>query len=137
MPLTQAQQLVCAMLFGTTVGVVSTTTLKKTPSRPSQQKVASEKPVNAEKSRTISLPGGDSITIFDSPVLGNCITPDLEKEYEVPDLRKPSPPVFPVTYPNTPGGGVTSQVPEPDTWVMLVSGFGFVGLSLRRKKSSA
>lgn len=38
-------------------------------------------------------------------------------------------------FPGGGGGGFTppvSGVPSPDTWVLLLSGFGFVGLALRR-----
>jgi hypothetical protein len=43
------------------------------------------------------------------------------------------------------GGGVSkpkgdpdpfSGVPEPDTWMMLVAGFGFLGLALRRRSNA-
>ncbi len=133
MPLSQTQQLVCAMLFGTTVGVTSTTIATK--KSPSSRPVVARQTDNAivEKSRTISTPSGGSITIFDSPVLGNCLTPDLPEAFEVPELRKPRPPVFQVTQP---GGDIAfvSRVPEADTWVMLVAGFGFVGASMRRRK---
>jgi hypothetical protein len=40
--------------------------------------------------------------------------------------------------PLTSGGGVGPQVglPEPATWMMLIAGFGLVGLVARRRKTS-
>ena len=51
----------------------------------------------------------------------------------------------PVTFPTDGGGGGDQWVvippdvpgvPAPDTWVMLVAGFGFIGLACRRRRPS-
>ncbi|MFN7397704.1 MAG: PEP-CTERM sorting domain-containing protein [Sandaracinobacter sp.] len=31
---------------------------------------------------------------------------------------------------------VTPGIPQPDTWIMLVAGFGFLGLALRRRSNA-
>ena len=38
----------------------------------------------------------------------------------------------------TPGDGITpGAIPEPATWLMLISGFGFVGFALRRRRQQS
>jgi len=133
MPLSKSQEIICSMIFGITLGGGVTTAISKnTDSAPRQAARQADNAI-VEKSRTFSLPTGGSVTIFDSPVLGNCINPDLPEAFEVPDLRRKPDPIFPVTLP----GGDTvfvSRVPEVKAWVMMIAGFGFVGASLRRRK---
>jgi hypothetical protein len=35
------------------------------------------------------------------------------------------------------GAAATGAVPEPASWLMMITGFGFVGHGLRRKRSRA
>lgn len=136
MALTTSQTALCAMIFGATVSGVGTHHVVKKKTVQQQKSVSTASIIAPEPSRTVQTASGGSITIFDSPVLGNCITPDLPEAFEVPELRKPRPPIFNTGVTNGGGGFVeiVSRVPEPDTWTMLIAGFGFVGLSLRRRK---
>jgi hypothetical protein len=36
-----------------------------------------------------------------------------------------------------PSGSVSGMIPEPSTWMMMISGFGLVGLAVRRRRRSA
>lgn len=133
MALTTSQTALCAMLFGATVSGVGThhVVKKRNPHVP-QKSVSTS--IIAPSGRTVQTASGGSVTILDAPVFGNCITPDLPEAFEVPELRRSRPELFP-----TAGGGQIIQiglspaVAEPDTWAMMIAGFGFVGLSLRRK----
>jgi hypothetical protein len=67
---------------------------------------------------------------------------DGELEYRLePMWSKPWPQgSFVVAQPPIGGGGgflppVAPRVPEPGAWVMLIAGFGFIGASLRKRKS--
>lgn len=133
MALSQSQQLICAMLFGATVSGIGTQAVVK--KRAAAPKSEASIITPAEPSRTVKLPYGGSITIFDSPILGvGVCPPPLTDTFKIPESQQERPPVFPTINGEGNFQQIVTRVPEPDTWMMLIAGFGFVGLSLRKSK---
>jgi hypothetical protein len=134
--LTKAQLALCAAMFGT--GMVAPPAVKKV--KAVYSKPAPSKP----KVSATPVSPREPMVIAQEPVL--CI-PSVQGE-DGSIIAAPPTQTFGAPYILTPptnavipdggGGGslppVTPGIPEPDTWVMLVLGFGFLGLSLRRRK---
>jgi hypothetical protein len=144
MSLTAAQLKLCAALFaGATIGSVSTVAVQKQakPKVSVQKRVGvaqsverrSPKPKVVGSSPTplaildCPLPGisfSDSAPLapFGGALVGGvALSPSNGADVALLPARQPH------TFP--------PAVPEPDTWGLLILGFGCVGLSMRRKKS--
>jgi hypothetical protein len=139
MALTPAQLALCSLIFG--AGVATQPVAEKVKSRAVAQKVAPKaKPASA--SRAASKP--QSASIMDCPTLvPYSVMPNL-----APILPLDKPQIVDLkTGENVtpPSGGnfvwswrpPASAVPEPAVWGMMLSGFGLVGFSLRRRKVAA
>lgn len=140
----------CVALLAGTVSVPSTyvvvkkTTAQKTVGKPAPKTVSKRNPAPA-RTVAVQTPASEKPCIIDMPSIGQ--QPDLEL-VQIQDLQptkdRPwwdsgpwvSGPWFP---PGGPGGGgsvvTPPAVPQPDTWVMMVAGFGFLGLGLRRRRA--
>lgn len=132
--LTKAQLALCAAMFG--AGMVAPPVVKKVRavySKPAPSKPKVSVPVPPIREPVVIAPepvpcipsvqGSDGSIIAASPT-----------QFGAPYILTPPTNVV------IPGGGsggvhpVVPGIPEPDTWAMLVLGFGFLGLSLRRKR---
>lgn len=107
-------------------------------------KVVKTRNQSIPRDRVVQTPPPEKPCIVDMPSIG--LVPDLQPVV-VPDLQPggtgpwgSGPWVW--VPPGGPGGGGGGSInppaiPEPDTWAMLVFGFGFLGLSLRRRRVEA
>jgi hypothetical protein len=139
MALTPAQLALCSLIFG--AGVATQPVAEKVKSRAVAQKVAPKaKPASA--SRAASKP--QSTSIMDCPTL--VLYPVMPNLAPIPPLDKPQIVDLKTGKDVTPpsGGSLVwiwrppaPAVPEPAVWGMMVSGFGFIGLALRRRKAAA
>lgn len=127
----------CVALLAGSMGVGGTVAVQK--ARPVVQKKAPAKPSKVVKT-TPAAPRAPAVAT-PSPML-DCPMPSAG-DVPMVDLPTLGMSTGPTTYSNgvwvhDGGGGVWggpgAAVPEPTGWAMLVAGFGFVGLSLRRRR---
>jgi hypothetical protein len=137
MALTAAQIAVCSALFGVVVGGTGVSVANKAsaPKKASGGNIAAKAPTVPAERQTFNT-GTSIINVWGAPVVGSLACPDVDY-VNIPTINSPpgSKPGNPGTIREEPSiiGGITA-IPEPDTWVMLLSGFGFIGLAIRRKK---
>ena len=130
MSLTKAQLAWCAAIF--TAGTVTPPAIQKVQKRIAVKQPSNKKPAVQQAVRPPS-PAPAPQPIMDCP-MPSVPSFDGSLEYRTEPLwAAPQPPVFDAGGGVWAGGGSSAAIPEPDTWVMLISGFGLVGLSLRKK----
>jgi hypothetical protein len=134
--LTTSQIAFCAMIFG--AGAMTPTVVKKVSHKP---KPAAQKVVKRVPARVAQAPApapAKPSNILDCPTQAPVLNPQVVGFDAPPNfVTWPGGAYFPPGGPGGGGGGGIPAIPEPDQWVMLVLGFGFVGLSLRRRKAHA
>lgn len=149
---------ICALLLAGGLGAGSVVTVQKV--KPAVSKAVAAKPASKPKVTKAVQRSTDTSALQECPAVGAPeLAPILIAEQEIPIPIQPSgEPVLTsrsgggaggggVYVPGGGGfGGGTSIVPDPapvpgvpapDTWVMLVAGFGFLGLALRRSPAAA
>ena len=141
MSLTVAQKAFCALLFGAGVGTgYVAPVVKKHVSAP---KLKGERVAKASRPRVVRPEPAPPAPILDCPVSGFSISDSapyapfgalgtVELGSGAGAVGPFVPPADGSAAPNFP-----PSVPEPAAWVFLVSGFGLVGLSLRKRKAHA
>jgi hypothetical protein len=140
MALTAAQVALCAAIFGTAgyhappVVKIAKAHVAKAQGKP-KLSVSRPRVVRPEPA-----PSASPVSIPDCPIPG-VPAPDGSLEYRLePMWSEPWPQGSFATAQPPIGGGflppIAPRVPEPGAWVMLIAGFGFVGLSLRKRKDA-
>lgn len=139
--LTKAQLALCVMMFGAgsvTTNAVTHHKVKK--ARPPASRSVTAKPAP----QVPQTPKPEASAILDCPAMPSVPSSPLDIS-PLPSVVSPSHSELfgPVVSAGSGGGGgvggggtiiTPPEVPEPDTWAMLVLGFGFLGLSLRKQK---
>lgn len=144
MPLTPSQAALCAMIFG--AGVTTGAVVKKPHApKPAVVKAKASKPA-ARPSAPKAIPAQKStqtaVRLLDCPVAGSPFSAD--PNLHIPEFNLPALPPAGITpgsdMPGVGGGGrpplsppTIPGVPEPSGWLMLLSGFGMIGLAVRRR----
>ena len=142
MALSPAQIALCTALFAGPIGFTGGAIVTKSPTvkaRPAVKPPAAKRyapPLSGVTSRY--APQGATILDCPSPGLGGYVM-DATDVVTLPDLQ-PKPGRW-VAFPGDPsfplgggGGAPGSVVPEPQTWGMMLMGFGLTGLSLRKRE---
>ena len=139
----------CALLLAGGMGASSVVAVQKqrSPKPPVAAKAKGKGVGQASRPRVVRPePAQPAPRILDCPVTGSPFA-----AVPVPGFDLPAPPSpFGAVALGQPGaGGVWDgpntrtpptfppAVPEPDTWLLWIAGFGFVGLSLRSRKATA
>ncbi|MBT9157723.1 MAG: hypothetical protein DDT36_00706 [Firmicutes bacterium] len=125
--LTASQLAVCALMFG--AGATTPAIVKKVSPKPAAAKKVSPRSV-ASRAPAAPVAAPQKSNILDCPMQ----VPALNTQV-IPNLQ-PTPNA--VMWSNDahamPGGfAFRAVIPEGDIWVYMIAGFGFVGLSLRKK----
>lgn len=143
MALSPAQIALCTALFAGPIGFTGGAIVTKSPTvkaRPAVKSPAAKRPGASPVAKRWPIPQAQGTTILDcpSPGLGGYVM-EATDIVTLPDLQ-PKPGRW-VSFPGNPsfpigggGGSGGSAVPEPDTWGMMLMGFGLVGLSLRKRE---
>lgn len=141
MSLTTAQMAICAMIFGATVGSVGTIGAQQVAAVKVKPKAAQPKARPTIKAPS-PAPQRDRAAILDcptpglaAPVWGETDTLSLWDATSAQTGGGVVPPSAPPPFSFRPPSAAPTPppaVPEPESWAMLLAGFGLVGMSIRR-----
>ena len=139
---------ICALLLAGSMGAGSVVAVQKAKPAVSRQRPATKPKVQKatqSQVQTASITEGPTVGPVGSPDLSPIIA--METTEPLTGFRQTA--AAPFGGGGGSGGGIgggggkgpsilpdpspTPGIPQPDTWVMLVAGFGFMGLALRRR----
>lgn len=138
---------ICALLLAGSMGAGSVVAVQKAKPAISKPRPAPSKP-KVQKATQSQV---HTSQITECPTVAPVGTAELSPFSATPTPAEPMGGFASLSGPSAgPGGGITGGrggsgpsvvpdpsptpgVPQPDTWVMLVAGFGFMGLALRRR----
>ena len=137
---------ICALLLAGSMGAGSVVAVQK-----AKPAVSRQRPATKPKVQKATQSQVQTASITECPTVGPVGSPDLspiiamETTEPLTGFRQTA--AAPFGGGGGSGGGIgggkgpsilpdpspTPGIPQPDTWVMLVAGFGFMGLALRRR----